>query len=116
MSVETGSAEEPSTTFENAPNLEPTDAIDPKAAEGEAQVHPVVDEEQSREILPPNNINEIVIEIQQKDGTEVSPAWWAANIDQDGTEQEMLAQFLEAYERDFPRGADGVRQKAPGVV
>ncbi len=65
MSVETGSAEEPSTTVENAPNLEPTDSIDRKAAEGEAQVHPVVDEEQSREILPPNNINEIVIEIQE---------------------------------------------------
>lgn len=103
MSAETNPSEEPTVSFENTPK--------PKSSD-EAQR---AEKEQKSETLSPNNINEIIIEIQKRDGVEVSPAWWEANIE-NGTEEEMLAQFLIAYERDFPRGADGIRRKNPGVA
>jgi hypothetical protein len=62
-----------------------------------------------------NNINEIVIKIQKADGVDVGPAWWAQNVGGNGTEKEMLDRFMAAYERDFPRGADGMRHKRAGV-
>ena len=115
MPTETGPSEEPTTTFENAPKLESTDAVVLPPEGDRAPVDSSADEEQSREVLPPNNINEVVVEIQEKDGVDVGPIWWAANV-KDGTEAEMLAQFLPAYERDFPRGEDGTRRKRPGAA
>ena len=115
MPAETGPSEEPTATFDNTPKLEATDAVVLPPEEDRAPVDSSTEEEQSREVLPPNNINEVVVEIQEKDGVDVGPAWWAANV-KDGTEAEMLAQFLSAYERDFPRGTDGIRRKKPGAA
>ena len=39
-----------------------------------------------------------------------------ALLEFDRTEAEMLAQFLPAYERDFPSGDDGIRRKRPGAA
>jgi hypothetical protein len=64
-------------------------------------------------MLPKNNINQIVVDIQTRDGVDVGPAWWEANVSSKvgagATEKEMLDCFMAAYERDFPRGADGSR-------
>ena len=115
MSAETGPSEEPTATFKKAPKFESPAPVVLPPEEDIAQVDSSADEEQSREVLPPNNINEVVVEIQEKDGVDVGPIWWAANV-KDGTEAEMLAQFLPAYERDFPSGDDGIRRKRPGAA
>ncbi|HUD11585.1 MAG TPA: ATP-binding protein [Candidatus Saccharimonadia bacterium] len=84
-------------------------------------VDSVQEREPSVEIGPINNINERVIAIQLADGIDVGPEWWEKNVTaivgNDASEQAMLDCFTAAYERDFPRGADGKRRlhAKPGV-
>lgn len=47
------------------------------------------------------DINEAVIAVQKATGLEITPAWWQANVGNDGTAEEILDRFDQAYERDF---------------
>ena len=59
----------------------------------------------------PDDINEWAIAIQREDGVDVGPEWWGKNVSSEVSIAEQRRQFLEAYERDFPRGEDGERHK-----
>ncbi len=47
------------------------------------------------------DINAAVIEVQKITGVEITPAWWDANVGNNGTSEEILDRFDQAYERDF---------------
>ncbi len=47
------------------------------------------------------DINAAVITVQKITGVEITPAWWDANVGNDGSDEEILDRFDKAYERDF---------------
>ena len=63
----------------------------------------------------PDDINKWAIAIQEGDGIDVGPEWWGRNVSSEVSIADQRRQFLEAYERDFPRGEDGGRRKREGV-
>lgn len=63
-----------------------------------------------------NNINARAVAVQQADGIDVGPEWWEKNVTvvvgNDADEQTMFECFMAAYERDFPKDANGQRHAA----
>lgn len=47
------------------------------------------------------NINDAVIPVQKLTGIEITPAWWEKNVGNDGSTEEILERFDQAYERDY---------------
>ena len=47
------------------------------------------------------DINAAVIAVQKMTGVEITPAWWEQNVGNNGTTQEILDRFDQAYARDF---------------
>jgi hypothetical protein len=55
----------------------------------------------ARALLHGDDINAAVIAVQKTTGVEITPQWWAANIDNNATPEQMASQFDAAYARDF---------------
>lgn len=47
------------------------------------------------------DINTAVIAVQKITGVEINPSWWDKNVGNNGTAEEILDRFDEAYARDF---------------
>jgi len=47
------------------------------------------------------DVNAAVIAVQKITGIEIDPKWWAANVGNSGTSEQILDRFDAAYERDF---------------
>ncbi|HSX31306.1 MAG TPA: hypothetical protein VLE99_05300 [Candidatus Saccharimonadales bacterium] len=43
------------------------------------------------------DINDAVIRVQKATGIEITPAWWDANVGNNGTSEEILDRFDRAY-------------------
>lgn len=44
-----------------------------------------------------NDINEAVVAVQKATGIEITPEWWAQNVGDNGSTEEILNRFDEAY-------------------
>lgn len=47
------------------------------------------------------DINAAVIQVQKLTGVAINPAWWDANVGNNGTSESILDRFDKAYARDF---------------
>lgn len=47
------------------------------------------------------DINAAVIAVQNLTGVKITPEWWAKNVGNEGTAEEILERFDTAYERDY---------------
>lgn len=43
------------------------------------------------------DINDAVIKVQKLTGIEITPAWWNANVGNDGSTEQILEKFDNAY-------------------
>ncbi|HXY18155.1 MAG TPA: hypothetical protein VEH48_01900 [Candidatus Nitrosopolaris sp.] len=43
------------------------------------------------------DINEAVVAVQNATGVKIDPEWWAANVGNEGTPEEILDRFDKAY-------------------
>lgn len=43
------------------------------------------------------DINDAVIRVQKATGVEITPAWWSANVGNNGSTEQILDKFDKAY-------------------
>lgn len=53
----------------------------------------------SARALSRGDINDAVIRVQKMTGITIDPAWWSANVGNDGTAEQILSRFDRAYQR-----------------
>lgn len=72
--------------------------VNPEAIIGnpETKNQPTAEIPKSREIFT-GDINDAVVKVQQITGFEITPQWWGENVGNDGTTEEILDRFDEAF-------------------
>jgi hypothetical protein len=73
----------------------------------------LVRDPEQKEVLPFNNINQLVIDAQKAAGWDVGEAWYDKYVTQivgnDAPENVMYGCFMAAFDEHFPVGQDGLR-------